>query len=75
LKQGIEEMSAVRFATLFFEFFVAAEFDAGAPLGFGPGQTRAFEIGGTIFDVRAKLFVHLVLAFRAMKKRRSDGSD
>jgi hypothetical protein len=51
LQERFDQRSAGGFAGLFFVADVAAEFDAGAALGFGAGHTRALEIIGAVLDV------------------------
>jgi hypothetical protein len=57
LEEDVDEMAAARFATLFFESFLAAEFDARATFCFGSIQAGALKIVNPELDVSAKLLL------------------
>src|SRR5580658_10921523 len=56
------------FAAFLLESLIAAEFDAGAPLGFSALEAGALEIVGTALDMRAQLILHLRVHLGTVKK-------
>jgi hypothetical protein len=69
LPERFDERSTRCFLTLLSESRMAAEFEAGAALGFRAAKTGALEIVSTMLDVGAKFVVHFRAHLRAMKER------
>jgi hypothetical protein len=63
-------VAAQRLTRLLLVSLIGSELDARLPLGIGARQTGAFQIIGTMLDVRLKFFFHLSFHLRAMKERR-----
>src|SRR5579859_1484817 len=67
-------MAAHGLVTLLFESLAGSKLDARLPFCLGAIKPTTFQIVGTILDVRAKLFFHILGDFRTMKEPGGKGA-
>src|SRR5205085_5030722 len=74
LHQAVDEIAAQRFPAFFFEPLMTSELEPGATLGLDTIYSGTFQVGNAVLDVRAKLFVQVVVRFSTVDKFRGERS-